>query len=100
MWYIINTVTEQLTDRNWLQRILKNRNSIESNKNGGTYLRFRNKNRDLWNDLTIKKHNNNSSSLTLSSSYWWLQINSLKLAYLLKERNIMLFQETLPCIWT
>jgi len=38
-----------------LQRIFKNRDSIESNKNEGTYLRFRYKNGDLWNDLTNKK---------------------------------------------
>jgi len=38
-----------------LQRIFKNKDSIESNENGGTYLRFRYKNGDLWNDLTIRK---------------------------------------------
>ena len=52
-WHIINTVTGQLTERNQLQRIFKNRDSIESNKNEGTYLRFRYKNGDLWNDLTF-----------------------------------------------
>ena len=52
-WHIISTVTGQLTKRNRLQRIFKNRDSIESNKNGGTYLRFRYKNGELWNDLTI-----------------------------------------------
>jgi len=42
----------QLTERNQLQRIFENRDSIESNKNGGTYLRFHYKNGDLWNELT------------------------------------------------
>jgi len=40
---------------NQLQRIFENRDSIESNKNGGTYLRFRYKNGNLWNDLTLKQ---------------------------------------------
>jgi len=51
-WHIISTVTGQLTERNQLQRIFENKDSIESNKNEGTYLRFRYKNGDLWNDLT------------------------------------------------
>jgi len=53
MWHIISTVTDQLTEMNQLQRIFENRDSIESNKNGGTYLRFRYKNGDLWNNLTL-----------------------------------------------
>ena len=38
-----------------LQRIFQNRDPIESNKKKGTYLRFRYKNGDLWNDLTLFK---------------------------------------------
>jgi len=33
MWHIISIVTGQLTERNQLQRIFENTDSIESNKN-------------------------------------------------------------------